>query len=270
MHDENCFITLTYDDENYPQDQSLVKSHFQQFIRKLRKQNPDKTIRYMMCGEYGENNSRAHYHALLFGYDFPDRYRHHFADPLDSIGNHAHRPIDGRDYHSEELTELWGKGICHVGELNFKTAAYTARYTMKKVTGELADKIDPETGLKPYERHHLQTGQVVEVLPEYLQASNRPGIGASFYERYKTDMFPGDTVYLGHSKDMAGKSRPVFVKPPKYYEKLLDREHPDVLEFIKECRVDFAQSHPELFTDEKLDTKEIILSHRAGQLVRHL
>ncbi len=82
----NCFITLTYDEEHLPQDWSLDKSHFQKFMKRLRKRYPQK-IRYYHCGEYGENCrhgihttlcpgcnvGRPHYHAILFNIDFHDR-----------------------------------------------------------------------------------------------------------------------------------------------------------------------------------------------------
>lgn len=37
MHDNNCFITLTYNPENLPPDGGLIKSDFQKFMKRLRK-----------------------------------------------------------------------------------------------------------------------------------------------------------------------------------------------------------------------------------------
>ena len=37
LYDENCFITLTYDDEHLPPDGCLNKEHFQKFMKRLRK-----------------------------------------------------------------------------------------------------------------------------------------------------------------------------------------------------------------------------------------
>ena len=73
MHEDNCFITLTYDDENIPWDGSLNKQHFQAFMKRLRWHNKEKKIRYFHVGEYGEQLSRPHYHALIFNHDFDDK-----------------------------------------------------------------------------------------------------------------------------------------------------------------------------------------------------
>lgn len=63
--DTSYFATLTYDDLHLPSNSSLVKSHLQKFIKKLRDRN--EKIRYFACGEYGSKTNRPHYHALLFG-----------------------------------------------------------------------------------------------------------------------------------------------------------------------------------------------------------
>ena len=78
LHDNNCFITLTYNDDN-PLVQSdplclasLRYKHFQNFMKRLRKKSGAK-IQYLVAGEYGLKDGRSHWHAILFGYDFPDK-----------------------------------------------------------------------------------------------------------------------------------------------------------------------------------------------------
>ena len=51
LHDENSFLTLTYDDDHLPSDLSLDKTHFQKFMKRLRSRFPDRVIRYYHCGE---------------------------------------------------------------------------------------------------------------------------------------------------------------------------------------------------------------------------
>ena len=203
MYDENCFITLTYSDENLPWDGSLRKTDFQKFMKRLRKHYDEKTIRYFHCGEYGEQTLRPHYHALLFNHDFDDRELWSERDGI-SV------------YRSETLERIWPLGQSTIGELNFETAAYTARYCMKKITGKNLEKIDPETGLKPYERMHVQTGELITVQPEYVSMSLKPGIGKTWYDEFKADCYPSD--FITH------KGRKFRV--PKYYDKLYNRKIP--------------------------------------------
>ena len=53
MHDENSFVTLTYNDENLPENRSVKKQELSKFIRRLRKAVWPKFIRFYGCGEYG-------------------------------------------------------------------------------------------------------------------------------------------------------------------------------------------------------------------------
>ena len=119
-HEHNSFITLTYAPECLPEDGSLHYEHFQKFIKRLRKRlwryEDDLKVRFFMCGEYGEQFSRPHYHAIIFGYDFPDKvfWSRNNGYPL---------------YRSRMLEELWPFGYCTVGDVTFESAAYVARYT---------------------------------------------------------------------------------------------------------------------------------------------
>lgn len=120
LHDSNLFVTLTYDDEHLPEFNSLYYPDFQKFMKRLRKKFSRENIRFYMCGEYGETTLRPHYHVILFNFDLPDRRlyrRSHSGDHL---------------FTSEILTKIWGKGFCPFGNVTFQSAAYTARYIMKK------------------------------------------------------------------------------------------------------------------------------------------
>lgn len=164
-HDDNAFITLTYAPEHVPPDGSLIKNHFQKFMKRLRKAISPKLVRFFHCGEYGENNKRPHYHACLFGYDFPDKILYTIRDEC-------------RLYRSPMLEKLWPFGFATVGDVTFESAAYVARYITKKITGDLAEK-------------HYQGRQ-----PEYTTMSRRPGIGKLWYENFKGDVFPCDNVVI--------------------------------------------------------------------------
>ena len=169
MHKSNCFVTLTYNDYYLPENGSLVKSDFQKFMKRLRKK-VGTTVRYYYCGEYGENFGRPHYHVILFGYDFKDK----FLWRENSNGDKCYR--------SELLEQLWPFGISEIGDVTFQSAAYVARYVMKKRTGDVA---------KEYYGDRL---------PEYNDMSRRPGIGALWLEKYQNDVYPHDFVVMNGKK----------------------------------------------------------------------
>lgn len=133
LHEHNCFVTLTYNDESLPEHGTLYKPHLTDFWKRLRYHKGE--FRYYACGEYGENTKRAHYHACLFGIDFQDK------KPFRRIGEHWL-------YISQELTEIWGHGNTSIGSLTFETAAYTARYVTKKLSKGQSRyvRMDPQTG----------------------------------------------------------------------------------------------------------------------------
>ena len=169
LHDDNCFITLTYSPENLPVDGSLNKRDFQLFMKRLRKKFPDKKIKYFHCGEYGEKYERPHYHACIFNFDFSDRVHYKTTNGV-------------KIYTSETLNTLWGLGFCTTGNVTFESAAYVARYITKKITG-------------PGAADHYNGRE-----PEYTTMSRRPGIGKEFYDLYKDEIFPDDFMVINGKK----------------------------------------------------------------------
>lgn len=61
MHERNCFLTLTYDDDHLPKYGQLVKSDLQKFFKRLRHHF---NFKYVACGEYGERRRRPHFMRL--------------------------------------------------------------------------------------------------------------------------------------------------------------------------------------------------------------
>lgn len=243
LHDENCFITLTYDPQHLPADHSLNKSHFQKFMKRLRKHFTGTPIRFYHCGEYGEKNNRPHYHACIFGMDFPDKV---FKETTKE-GNKL--------YMSPLLTKLWGKGDIKqqtVGELNFQTAAYTARYIMKKINGDKAEE--------HYRYTDETTGEQHQIIPEYTTMSRRPGIASNWYKKYKTDVYPSDEVII----------KGIPMQPPTYYDNLLEKEEPHLHEIIKHERLLNAKKYTKDNTPERLHVKHKVKQAQANLLNRTL
>jgi hypothetical protein len=225
LHEDNCFLTLTYDPEHLPPGGTLVKSDFQKFMKRLRKRFSDRKIRYFHCGEYGDQLQRPHYHACIFGF-YPQDAQLLIENP------------EYNTYTSDVLSDTWGLGFVTVSELTFQSAAYTARYIMKKVNGHKADD------------HYLrcdENGVAYWLLPEYVTMSRRPGIGKDWYEKYKTDVFPSDDV------PVPGVG--VLPKVPRYYEEILRCEDENAHAEIKKIREAFRKAHGEEFTPERLMAK---------------
>lgn len=194
LYRDNVFITLTYDDDHLPENASLVKKHFQDFMKRLRKKYGN-GIRYYHCGEYGGQNGRPHYHACIFNLCFPDAYYWGRSD--------TGHPI----YRSESLEKLWKFGFSYIGEVNFESAAYIARYVTKKIYGTNAIK------------HY--SGRI----PEYTTMSN--GIGRDWFAKYSKETYNTDCVIMRDGKKL---------KPPKYYDKLLEKIDPELYNSIKAQR----------------------------------
>ena len=117
LNKNNCFITLTYNEKNLPQNNSLEKKAFPKFIRSLRQKNKETKIRYYACGEYGDNFGRPHYHAILFNY-FPSDVK----------------PLKKDLYTSKSISDAWrNKGHVSVGNVTFQSAAYVSNYVQKKI-----------------------------------------------------------------------------------------------------------------------------------------
>lgn len=227
MHDENCFLTLTYDDDHLPLDGSLDKSHFQKFMKRLRREFSDRKISYFHCGEYGENFDRPHYHACIFGFNFPDRKL--FKCQKDNFL-----------YVSDILNRLWGNGYCVIGDVTFESAAYVARYIMKKVTGD--DALDHYKGR----------------VPEYVTMSLKPAIGKNWFKKFSDDVFPDDFVVMRGRK----------IRPPRYFDKLFDIDNHREMCLIKERRKKEGEKHELNNREDRLDSREKCLEGKIKFLKR--
>lgn len=188
MHDSCVFVTLTYDDAHLPYGECLHYRHFQLFMRKLRRRIPG--IRFFMCGEYGDTFKRPHYHAALFGAAFEDRYPWRKS----SAGFQLYR--------SPSLDALWEFGSAEFGQLSFESAAYVARYCMKKITGDRAES--------HYAKLVVDTGEIIQQEPEFMRCSLKPGIGAEWFHKFRQDLFSFDGCIVD------GRCLPV----PRFYREM--------------------------------------------------
>ncbi|WNK13406.1 MAG: replication initiator protein [Microvirus sp.] len=241
LHQENCFITLTYAPEFLPPGGSLCKEHFVLFMKRFRKA-VSVPIRFFHCGEYGEKLSRPHYHALIFGYKFSDL-------EVVSYGK-KQQPV----FTSKLLRCLWGMGHVTVGDLTWESAAYTARYVLKKKFGADAGG--------HYRCVDSETGEITDRVPEYVTMSRHGGIGEKWFDQYFTDVFPHDHVILGDRQ----------FRVPRFYEKLFARKMvgPDPLRCIKTRRKKSAELRAADNSRVRLEVKREIKQSQVNRLKRSL
>lgn len=197
------FVTLTYSPEEMPHNGSLFPGHFTAFVKRMRRQK--ERVAYYVAGEYGETTARPHYHAVLYGVPFLDRV-------ICNYRNNA--PV----YRSGSLERYWPHGISEFTGLNYAAARYVASYVRKKV--RQVDNPDAYVRVDPL------TGELVEIEREYGRMSRRPAIGLRWIERFWSDVYPRDFVVMdGHE-----------LKPPRFYDKWMDKHHPQVMAAVREKR----------------------------------
>lgn len=255
MHEHNAFVTLTYNDEHNPG--NLIHRDIQLFLKRLRKSlckkrrlylaSPDqnhKTIKYYMAGEYGTKYRRPHYHLCIFGLDFADKKYL------------AKSPAGEKLYRSDNLEKLWDKGFSSIGEVTFESAAYTARYVMKKITGQKAEK--------HYEVIDIETGEIKALKPEYnrMSTGRKQGeaIGAAWLKKYTADVYPQRQVIVRGRK----------TKPPRYYDKLWAKQQPLEHEWQQHITYLEVLHNRHDNTPERLAVKEQVAAAQINQLKRKL
>jgi hypothetical protein len=251
LYESNVFLTLTYRDEDLPALGSLQKRDWQLFMKRLKKRYRGRSIRFFHCGEYGDTTARPHYHAILFNFDLEDKKYLKTTE--------TGHPV----YTSQVLDDTWGLGDCYIGSVTFESAAYCARYVMKKLTG----------------RRKSEYGSME---PEYATQSRRPGIGSPWLAKFKTDVYPNDIVIIE-----GGKQR-----VPTYYDNLLTQQQTDIgywtedktgfpiympyksisdrteMERIKDKRKRSANKHSENNTPERMAVREELQLLRLQKLTR--
>jgi len=189
LHKSSYFLTLTYDEQHLPPGGSLRPKDLQDFLKRLRFHKGP--LRFFACGEYGEQLQRPHYHALIWGIDITDAVCY-----------------DSTLSTSAEINTLWGHGNVMIGQVTHRSAAYVARYSLKKVIGPAAEA--------HYQGRH----------PEFLRMSRRPGIGKGWITKYAPEVYQHDSVIVN------GKER----KPPRYYDDHLEKHRRLQYRLVKERR----------------------------------
>lgn len=211
LFDENSFITLSLSPESMKaHGRSVDIRYLQKFLKRFRKEISPRRIRFFACAEYGGENGRPHYHMLVFNYGFPDKVYFRVS------------PAGEKLYRSSQLERLWPFGFSSIGEVTFGSAAYVARYHLKKV-GSVVSR-----------DHYLDksTGEMLK--PEFVVMSRgsgrndpdprfRGGIGSGWFKKYQSDVFPRDSRVI----------KGVDTKPCKFYDSQYEVVDPDGFRLVK-------------------------------------
>lgn len=154
QHDSASFVTLTYREQDMPLSVDctpvLCKRHVQLFVKRLRKHFSGRLIRFYCGAEYTPKNHLPHYHLIIFGVR-PDELDNDWFNWLGRSG-----PLRPGFFRQTTLTDLWPKGIVHVGEVTSESISYCAGYVTKKITRKGDGRV-----------------------PEFQLMSRMPGIGLS-------------------------------------------------------------------------------------------
>lgn len=165
LHDNNTFLTLTYDDEHLDivehldedtgeinRSATLCKRDLQLFLKRLRR-SLDVPIRFYAAGEYGSSTYRPHYHIIIFGWK------------PDDLVFYKKSKTGFNLYNSPFLDSVWMHGYVVVGEFSMESASYVARYVTKKSAG-FSKSFYSDLGIEP----------------EFNTMSRRPGLASDWFD----------------------------------------------------------------------------------------
>lgn len=186
LHPQNCFLTLTYDENKNGYNNDFDYTDIQKFKKRLRnlfripysdlstrklKYYQTKTVQIFNVHEYGKKGKK-HWHLVVFGHDFQDK-------TLFTVKN------NNKLYTSKTLEKLWPFGFNTIGDVTEASAMYQAQYTQKD----------------------FKNGNVSN---EKKSHSKHSGIGRDFFLKHYKQI-----LQLGYVP-VAGKKIPI----PRYYQKL--------------------------------------------------
>ncbi len=283
QHENNYFLTLTYDDDHLPRSDkgiaTLIQDEVSKFMKRLRSSFKRKFgiegIRFFACGEYGDGNGdevdptkvfRPHYHIILFNCPIPDlQERHPFMvdGKLKWIKQYSCGDAAQKEqlYFSPTIYDCWkvdkkdkmARGSAEIGQVTFESCAYVARYVVKKLYGE---------GAKEYN----ETG----CIPPFVRMSRDPGIGFDWYMTNFKRIVDFDNVNFKRGEDV------ITTKPGKYFDKLYKKRDEDKYYCTKKKRREDYYDSIDCLTFEAKDVvennhrKEDVKIHSIKQLKRSL
>jgi hypothetical protein len=225
-HTDNCFITLTYDNDSRPD--RINKDDFKKFIKRLRKKYKlENKMRYMVSYEYGTKTNLPHMHAILFGFNFQNQkiHKYHNGNPL---------------FTSKDLEKLWPYGFHSIAEANEKTAYYIASYALKGNNKEVSCP---------------NTGEIVQYR-DCMDVSKRPAIGLHYFLKNAPQIIHSDELTPRYYVKKLAEYEKLLQQYPEYADTIkqfpeLEQVHEDKMQEILENRSDHEKFSKFIITDKK-------------------
>ncbi len=258
MHDKNCFITLTYSNDSVRVQEEpevlvdLCYKDFQLFMKRLRKRFPADDISYLVCGEYGLENGRAHFHAILFGFDFPDKELVYVSKGY----NH---------YSSSILEECWTYKNSLIGFVDLANADvdccnYVSQYVLKKlpmpdsgITLKNLGATNPDLFDVSFDKYRT---------PPMVRSSKNPAIGKRWFDKY------GSVAVEKGFIDVPNKDK-TFVRhyrTPQYYYDKFEEINPERAEELRNIK----QEKMKIYYQKYQVTREELARRNESHLFRIL
>lgn len=216
----SMFLTLTYNKENLPDNYSLCKRDYQNYLKRLRKAGYK--FKYMVAGEYGILKGRPHYHLVIFG--IPNE------NPLKIRDLYT---IKDCKYKTDKtLFQKWNKGKIQIGYVSNKSIEYCCKYILKQDHKYLNDKeyFALYNRIKPFRRVSK-------------------GIGKQFAIDNARNLYENLFIYFGSNKLSIPRT---YIKYVEKYAKL-----PLLTKIQEKCLIDKDKEIQRLYRFYNLTPKSV-------------
>jgi len=236
IHTHGLFITLTY--ENPPLSKkglpTLDKSHFQKFVKRLRKKT-NYAHKYYAVGEYGSTTYRPHYHAILFGATH--------QEVNDAWVGYKDEQEGGNNVVN---------GHIYIGDVNNNSIAYTAKYIDK---GKLIPLFSGDDRLPEFSLMSKKMGLnfLTPQMVKYYKKTQNPVYKQYEYVNplcryYKEKIFTKDELKIQNLKFEK-------LQKEKYDKKVL--EHGTEIEYIRSHHANLWQQQVNYKLQNKLNRNKL-------------
>jgi hypothetical protein len=106
------------------------------------------------------------------------------------------------------------------------------------------------------------TGEGTPIAKEFANMSRMPGIGSTWLDKYFEDVYPRDYVVVNNTQ----------IKPPRFYDKLLEKRDPVMFKQVKEKRREQTEKELINYNEEvdRLWVSQEVKINKIQKLVKEL